>query len=57
MENNFLEYLVLSAIKESTWKTQVATFRGVLSPDVCNKLQIFVVIADNTNKNMDEIVE
>ena len=56
-KRKFSDYLVLSGIKEASRQTQVAILRGFLTADMYSKLRISVGIEDDTEKNVDEILE
>lgn len=57
LKRKFSDYLVLTGLNEAQRGTQVATLRGFLSSDMYDKLRISVGVEDDTELNLEEILE
>ena len=56
-KRKFSDYLVLTGLNEAPRLTQVATLRGFLSSDMYDKLRISVGVADDTDMNVEQILQ
>ena len=56
-KRKFSGYLVLTGLNDAPRQTQVATLRGFLSCDMYDKLRISVGVEDDTDLNVEQILE
>ena len=56
-KRKFSDYLVLTGLNDAPRQTQVAALRGFLSSDMYDKLRISVGSEDDTDLNVEEILE
>ena len=53
----FSDYVVLTGLNEASRLTQVATLRGFLSSDMWDKLRMSIGVEDDTDMNVERILE
>ena len=56
-KRKFKDYLVLTGLNDAPRETQIATLRGFLSSDMYDKLRISVGVEDDTNLDVEQILE
>ena len=56
-KRKFKDYLVLTGLNDAPKVTQVATLRGFLSSDMYDKLRISVGVEDDTDLDVEQILE
>ena len=56
-KRKFADYLVLTGLNDAPRQTQIATLRGFLSSDMYDKLRISVGVEDDTDLDVEQILE